>query len=159
MTLPSLTAVLSTMDEMVELELMLAALYTACSEAFPEDRDFWQDLTEQEQQHAEFIARLKRLVASQPGEFDMGRAFNSTAIQTIKRGLALHIEQLHQGHLARDKALFIVRDIENSVLETNYRDILKSNNVEFKTTIETIVKQTATHKIALADRIAKLPRG
>jgi rubrerythrin len=159
MTLHNLRIVLSTMTDMISLERMLATLYATCGAAFPEDRLFWLGLADQEEQHAESIERLLRLVSERPEEFEVGRPFTSAAIQTIKAGISGHIEAAQRGRLTRDKALFICRDIENSVLESSYRDIVKSGNVEFKRVIEAIVQQTLAHKSAVTKKIASLTAG
>lgn len=155
MTLHNLPAVLATMDEMIDLELTISALYAACGDAFPEDPELWRTLAQQERQHAEFIARLKTLTAEHAQDFALGRPFNATAIRTLKSGISTHIEHLRQGHVSRQTILFICRDLEKSILEANYRAFVTSTNVEFRTLSETIARQTLAHQHLLEEQITK----
>jgi hypothetical protein len=155
MTLRTLKDVALVMNDMVGLELALAALYQACAERFPADRDFWGTIESQEEMHAKAITRLADLIAAHPQEFKCGRQFNSAAIKTILAGVASYTAQVRSGQIQRQRALFIARDIENSVLEANYCDIVSTDNVEFRKTIERIAEDTRTHKSLFAAEVAK----
>lgn len=155
MTPRTMQDVLGVMKDMAALEVALAELYQACSEQFPEDRNFWLAIRNQEELHAQFIRRLADLISSHPQEFRFGRPFNSVAIKTIMSSVAGYTDQIRKGELQRQRALFIARDIENSVLEANYREIVSTDNIEFRKTIDLIAKDTLAHKNLLAAKVAK----
>ena len=155
MTARTMQDVLHVMDDMVELELALAALYQACSERFPQDRNFWLAIGHQEELHAKFIRQLADLIASHPQEFRFGRPFNSIAIKNILSSVAGYTEQVRNGQLDRQRALFIAKDIENSVLEASYREIVSTDNIEFNKTIDRIANDTLSHRNLLAAKVAK----
>lgn len=56
------------LDQSVQLELNVAALYLGFSEAFPEDREFWSQLAKEEDNHAALL-RGGKLESSNEGRF------------------------------------------------------------------------------------------
>lgn len=137
------------------LSLALAELYQACSEQFPEDKNFWLAIRHQEQLHAKLIGQLADLISSQPQEFRFGRPFNSVAIKTTMSSIADYTESVRKGLLQRKRAPYMARDIENSVLEAKYGEIVSTNNIEFRKIIELINKDTLAHKNVFAAKVAK----
>ncbi|OQA34946.1 MAG: hypothetical protein BWY57_00096 [Betaproteobacteria bacterium ADurb.Bin341] len=150
----NLKQLLEIMEEMVGLERALADLYQTCSEAFPEDTQFWLAIKHQEKHHAESIRKMAALVLAYPHEFALGRTFNATAIHTVKHGIIEHIDALKQHQIPRIKMLIIARDIENSVIEAHYRDLVKTSNIEFNNLVDQIDTQTMQHKNLLIKKIA-----
>jgi len=55
-------------EQSVQLELNVAALYLGFSEAFPEDREFWSQLAKEEENHAALL-RGGKLESSNEGRF------------------------------------------------------------------------------------------
>lgn len=145
---------LQVMNDMVVLEKALAELYLACSEKFPEDSKFWLAICHQEELHAKFIGELAALVSSHPQEFKFGRPFNTVAITTIMSNVKNSMDQVRNGQFDRKRALLMARDIENSVLEAKYQEIVSTDNIEFTKTINRIMRDTASHKNLLAAKIA-----
>lgn len=150
-TIPEL---LKVMNDMAQLEEAFAELYQECSEKFPEDGKFWSAICNQERLHATFIRKLIDLVSSHPDEFRAGRHFNSTAIKTIMSNVKRTADQVRNGQLDRKRALFVARDIEGSVLEARYHEIVTTDNIEFRETLERITKDTYSHKNLLAAKVA-----
>jgi hypothetical protein len=142
------------MNDMVELEEAFADLYQECSDKFPEDSKFWLAICQQEKLHAMFIRKLADLVSAHPDEFKFGRKFNSVAIKTIMSNVKNSTEQVRKGQLDRKRALFLAKDIENSVLEAKYHEIVTTDNVEYRNTIERIIRDTSSHKNLLAAKVA-----
>jgi len=155
MTLQKLQNVLDVMDDMAKLELALAEMYQACSEQFPDDKNFWLAIGRQEKLHAKFIRQLAEQIASHPEEFRFGRSFNSTAVKTILTSVIGYIDQVRKGQFERQRALFIARDIENSVLEAKYREIVSTDNIEFRKIIDRIGADTLAHKNLFAAKVAR----
>jgi hypothetical protein len=155
MTPKDLQSALKVLDDMAALELALASLYKTCGVAFPEDRQFWTAISRQEEIHAQSLGSMAELVSAKPQDFELGSAFNSIAIGHIRSIIDNHTDQVKSKEIARDKALIIARDIENSVLEANYREFLKTGNAEFMAIVDTLGKDTALHKNLFAEKVAK----
>jgi hypothetical protein len=155
MTGRSVQDVLPVLQEMQKLELGLAALYQACGERFSEDQEFWFAIQKQEERHAQIIERLAGLIAAHPELFRAGRAFNATAIKTILASIAGYTAQVRDGTLSNQRAKFVARDIENSVLEASYAEIVTTDNLEFRQAMELMAKDTLAHKKAFVAAVAK----
>jgi len=155
MTPRTIQDVFQVMNEMVTLELALAELYQACSEQFPEDKNFWLAIRHQEELHAKLIKELADLIAAHPEQFSFGRPFNSAAIKTTLSSIRNYTESVRKGLLDRKRALFMARDIENSVLEAKYSEIVSTDNLEFRKIIERITNDTMAHKNVFAAKVAK----
>lgn len=155
MTTRTIQDVFQVMNDMVSLELALADLYQACSEQFPQDQNFWLAIKHQEELHAKLIKELAELISTHPHEFKFGRPFNSAAIKTTLASITNYADSVRKGLLERKRALFMARDVENSVLEAKYGEIVSTDNVEFKKIIERINKDTLSHKNLFAAKVAK----
>ncbi len=147
--------VLPALHDMVALELALAELYGACAAKFPEDRELWTAIQRQEEGHAQFLRRLAELMTARPEEFRPGRPFNSAAIRTVLKSVTGYADQVKRGLLPRQRALFVARDIEKSVLEANYAQIVSTENAEYLRAMDTIARETQGHRDLLAAAVAK----
>lgn len=150
----NLQQLLKLMEEMADLEMALAQFYHACAETFPEDVHFWTAIEHQEEGHAASIRKIAALVAANAQEFSVGRAFNVAAINTIKKGIMAHRDALKRGEIPRAKVMVIARDIEGSLLEANYRELVKTSNLEFMDMIGRIDGDTLAHKNLMIRKIA-----
>ena len=150
----TLQQLLKVMEDMADLEVTLANLYQTCSETFPEDKHFWTAIQHQEENHATSLRKIAALVAANPKDFEIDRTFNAAAIRTIKSGIATHIDALKRGEISRAKMMTIARDIEGSLIETNYGKLVKTSNVEFMDVIGRINNETASHKNLMIKKIA-----
>ena len=148
--------VLPVMEDMIRLELSLAALYQACAERFPEDGELWPAIQRQEEEHARSIRALADLIAAHPEEFSRGRPFNSVATRTMLASVAGYTDQVRKGQLARQRVLILTRDLENSVLEASYGEIVTTRNLEYGRIINRIHQETLSHKKAFAAELARL---
>ena len=55
--------------------------------------------------------------------------------------------------MTRRQALFILRDVEQSLLESKYTEILKTNDLEYNDLVKEIMAQTEGHKKMLSRKI------
>lgn len=155
MTTRTVQDVLPVLHDMAGLETALAALYAACGERFAEDRDFWEGIRRQEERHAQVVERLAALVTTHPDQFQVGRTFNSVAIRTIRANIESYTAKVREGQLARERAFFVARDIENSVLETNYAEAVRTDNLQFRQAMARLDQETQAHKQAFSSAGAK----
>lgn len=155
MTPKDLQSTLKVLNDMAALELALAALYKTCGETFSEDQHFWAVISRQEEIHAQALGTMAELVSQEPQEFEFGSAFSSNKIAHIRLIIDNYSDQVRNKEIARNKALIIARDIENSVLEANYCRFLKTSNARFMAVMDTLEKDTATHKNMFAQKVGK----
>jgi hemerythrin len=143
---------LEIMKMMAATEQLMADFYRACAEIWPEDREFWQATVAEEEKHAKNIERMAQIVATRPERFEIGRIFNQVAIRTIMNGVQGQLERLRKGLITRERAMFVARDIEASVMEKSYGEIVRTTDVEFLDLVREIVEDTATHRDSIEQR-------
>ena len=142
------------MEEMMDLEIALADLYHACSQAFPGDTQFWYAIKRQKEHHADAVRKISALVAADPQDFAPGGNLNAAPFKTIKKGILAHIAALKRGEIAQAAMVTIARDIEGSVIELNYRGLVNTANAKFLEGIKRIDDETMAHKYLMVKRIA-----
>lgn len=145
-----------TMGKMVEYELLLADLYKACAERWPVDRDFWHDIARQEAEHAGNIRKLALMVAENPIGFEKNRPLNPIAVSTAIKGVQDVIKRLAAGEYTYEKILIVARDIEQSILEFHYPEIVRTGNVEYHRLIKRVQSDTRDHNKRIQEKIAVL---
>lgn len=149
-------ALLSVFEAMTRNELALAEFYQACMEKSPEEGAFWGGLAEMERRHAETIRKISEIVRERPGRFEVGRVFNLPALDTTLKYLKQLTTDLKEGHLRPPKTFFVAHDLEQSILESKYFEVVKSRDLEFQNLSSTIMKETWDHKGVLRKRCDSL---
>ena len=134
------------LKSMVQFELTVAELYRTCGQTRGTDREFWSEMERAEMRHAQNIKKMSQIISSKPEAFEVGRSFKSGAIQTVILGIKSNIERIKRKELTEKKMLFIGRDIEHSILESNYGEIVKTNEAEFESLLREIVSDTIEHR-------------
>ena len=138
---------------MTEFELAVAELYRACSQTWLVDKEFWADMEKAEMKHAENINKMNRIVSEKPERFEMGHVLKPAAIQTSISGIKSNIQRLKKKELFQKNMLFIARDLEQSILESHYADIVRTNDVEFQALINQVLSDTVAHREWLNKKI------
>jgi len=147
------------MTMMADTERLLAELYRNCAETWKEDREFWLETVAEEEKHARNIEQMQRIVTEKPERFEIGRPFNVMAIKTIRTGLERQLERIRSGQFTREQVLNVARDIEGSLIEKSYGDIVRTSDVEYRTLVKEIVGDTLNHKQHIEERIRAIKAG
>jgi hypothetical protein len=152
---------LDTLKALERLELAVASFYGLCGEPAGNGPEFWAVLAQEERGHAETIRRLAAILAERPDRFQPNRAFHVTAIQTfIAYGESL-AERLRTGEISRSDQhhlLSLARDVEQSILEAKWNEIVKTADGDFRALIQAVVSETIAHKAKIAARLAVTPK-
>jgi hypothetical protein len=156
---PPIRTCLDTLNVMVESEKTVAEFYLLCSERFYEHHAFWTALAREELAHARVITRLIELVSIQPIEFTPGKSTPVDAIKSFIKRTESNIETIRQSELPLDKALLLAYQIENTFIELQYADVVKTENEEYKALLNQIISDTLKHKERVVARIGKLKEG
>jgi rubrerythrin len=109
------------LEQSVQLELNVAALYLGFSEAFPEDREFWSQLAKEEENHAALL-RGGKLESSNEGRFpaDILTTNLDTLIKANKEIEELVKEHKQKPPSSRASALEIAIKAEESTGELDF---------------------------------------
>ena len=107
----------------IEVEKSVASLYRTFTELFPEEKDFWQDLLNDEEEHTSFLK----------GSVNMGltdELKNSALhpsidfIETTLRHTERIRNQIHRNPLSLEDALNVALMIEKNMVETFANDLV-----------------------------------
>ncbi len=143
------------LDFLRDIELVVAELYRRFARFFSEDRVIWEDLTQDEENHAHMARELKNALLKNGSPLEVGK-INLTALQTYRRGIEDQIGRLKRGELGRQKALFIARDFERTLVEHRFYESVKSDNPEYRAIQAKIQKETELHLQKLENYIKTL---
>lgn len=162
MGLLHITGALEALRLIAELELALADFYQACAAEEGETQSLWQSLEQEERHHAENIHRMEDIIAARPAEFAPRRPFNTAAVQTFISYVRATAERVRSGELSRADSthlLTLARDMEQSVLESKYSEILQTTDVEYQGLMRQIVAETVAHKGKIVARLSAAGTG
>ena len=138
------------LEQLIEQEDLLSKLYTIFSEQFPEHKEFWGKLSQEENRHAKLITRLYQ--ASQKGTivFDEGkiRTYTLTAFITRLKGI---IEKAERGEFTDASAFSYAVDYESSLIEKNVFSHFDSLSTKIKGTLDILRSETINHVKRIKD--------
>ncbi len=149
-------SIVTVLKNMARLELAIGRFYSVCAECMDEDRDFWLDIVRQEESHAKTLYKMYTIIIARPERFEKGRPFNPTAITTFTSSIEAKIESLRKGCIPKKNIYIYARDIENSLLEDRFFEIVKTDDVEYQTLAKSIVSETSGHKALIQEKIRTL---
>jgi len=156
MNFDDIEKIATVLDAMIQNELLMSDFYKHCAELWTEDQVLWNNLTLAEISHADNICKIKDIIVKRPESFSIFRPFNLVAINTVMAGLKDNVRRLTAGDISREKALIIARDIERSILESNYGEIVKTDDIEYNTLLKDILSQTQEHKNMIQKKIMEI---
>ncbi len=143
---------------MGSLEGAMAEFYRACGQARHEAIEPWLELEQQERRHVERLARMANLISERPDRFERLRNFNPIAIRTFIAYVESTTARLRRNELpAADltRVLSTAYDMEQSILESKYGEIVRSTDGEYQALVREIIADTADHKAKLGDLLAE----
>jgi hypothetical protein len=156
MSIADIERIARVLEAMEQYELLLSDLYRHCADLWADDQALWDNLALAEIQHAANIKKMQEIIAKKGGGFTAGRPFNLIALNTASGGIKENIRRLEQGEIPREKALIMARDIEQSILEANYAEIVKTTDLEYNALMKSVLSQTYGHKKMIQEKIAGL---
>jgi rubrerythrin len=159
MTPAVVASTLEVLKVLAKLELAVAHFYAACAKAYPEDCTLWEGLGDEEQLHAAHLERMGQILAERPAEFERNRSFSVAAVQTFiayADSATQRIRSLPIPKAEYPQILAVAQDIEKSILESKYGEVVKGTNPEFRSLVTELVTDTAAHRARLAAHATKL---
>lgn len=149
----NLEKVLNLFQILKDLELEISLLYQEAADRWSDEKDFWSSLVLEENKHAKNLMDMAELLRKSPEKFAVGRLINPIAVKTVIRGIDENINRIKNGKLNFEKMLHISLDIENSLLENKYGEIVESKDVEYGNLVKEIVEDTERHKHKIRSKI------
>ncbi len=150
------TQVLGTLKE---IELLIAELYRRFAAAFAEDLELWESLSREEEGHAALAEGLRVVLEGQDVAPDALDKIHLAALETYKKGIEYQLGRLDRGEIVRRNALFIARDLEKTLVERMYYDLIKGAGTGAAEAAIRIQAETESHFGKLEAYIASLAGG
>jgi hypothetical protein len=144
------------LEAMIQYELLLSDFYNHNADLWMDDHALWNNLALAEIRHADNIRKMKDIIVKKQECFAIGRPFNLNALDTVAAGLKETTRRLTLGEFSREKILIMARDIEQSIIESNYAEIVKTADTEYNTLMKDILSQTYEHKKIIQDKISEM---
>ena len=152
-----LAGTLEVLHLMLDLEQAIGKVYRVCGEMAAPDRAFWQELEHAEQRHAENIRRLQAILRERPSRFARNRSFTATALRTVLAYVKDQTDRLEKAGGDRRRMLSLAANLEQSLLESRYAEVVTTVDVEYQSLLQDIHRETLAHKRMIAARLAALP--
>ena len=138
-----------------EGEHHVSEFYGLCGEAFPEDGDFWRNLSSSEKAHSAVALKMAELVEKEPNKFKPGRSFNPASIRLFGMYLGELVENVRAGKMPKHELLSVALDIEGSIIELNYGDIVETEVPEYLALAHKLTNETDGHKLKIEEKMRK----
>ncbi len=135
----------TTLGALEGIELKMAELYGLCAALWPADVIFWATLETDERRHASQLARIATLVETQPSQFQAGRPFKASAISTMVTYVDSLLHKLKRREMDQATLLNIARDLEKSLIESRYAEVVRTQNAEVLGMLQQIHQDTTHH--------------
>lgn len=150
-----LSGIIEVLKKMTMFEIKIAELYSLCATIWKEDAEFWLDIWKDEIRHSQYISRAIDIISKSPERFEKGRPFNVFVVETTVADIRDKIEKLKRGELQKNNMLNIASDLEKGFLEDRYSEIVKTDDIEYKTLMQKVVDDTGRHKDKIIQKIAE----
>mgnify|MGYP005855047569 CR=1 FL=1 len=151
-------AIVDVLKMLQELESAIAEFYTTCAQHFEENKNFWLRMAAQETGHSQNLSKMAEIILKDYQHFERSRVFNPAALKTIISGIIDAIQKVRSGKIPKSNILFIARDIEKSLVEARYSEIVQSSNVEYQNFLKEILSQTHDHQRLIDGQIENMKR-
>ncbi|MDD3845360.1 MAG: hypothetical protein PHC90_03265 [Syntrophorhabdaceae bacterium] len=151
-----LKGILDILSVLEESEKAIAEFYRTCGEIWTERQEFWLGIEREEMKHINNLQKMKDIIARKPDRFEKGRPFNIMAAQTLIKGIETNTAKVKAPEFRMANALFMARDNEQSFIESRYNEIVRTQDIEYLTLVNEIVKDTVIHKTTIDREIGSI---
>jgi hypothetical protein len=141
----NLSPAISEVEAMARHEEAISELYAAFADKFPDYKDFWTELANEETGHAEWIRKFKAKCEGGDCKVNEGR-FRVKAIDTSIQYINGYIHKAQTEDMVITYALTISQDIENALIDKNFIEVYDTDDEELKKTLQFLIDDTKRHK-------------
>lgn len=139
-----------------EAESIMADFYKVCSQTFTTSSEFWEELIKDELRHEKNVKKIEEIITMKHDYFIAGRPIKKEAVKTFINYVNQQKHRVLNREIDELRILYIARDIEQSIIENKFFEIVSSTDVEFTTLANALIKDTKSHKEKLEQRIKLL---
>lgn len=126
-------------------EEIVSQLYKAYAEKFPDHKDFWSQLAEEEIDHADWIHKLHFQIEEGSVYFNEDR-FKMEAIQSFLDYLNDCLVKAQKEETSLINALSIAWDLENGLIEKKFFEVFEGDSAKLKHVLIDLADSTKDHR-------------
>lgn len=149
-----LAATLEILNHMQQAEVALAELYQTCADSAGEDRAFWEGISRDERRHAEGLSRMGQILSDRPERFEVDRPFALSEVRAFIDKIKNRHDRVKRRRPPEREVLDMVRDLEQSLLESRFHEFLSTRDKEFNDVARGLAVETRKHRDLLDKRLA-----
>jgi len=129
---------------LAEHEKAISQLYKEYARKFPEQKDFWSRIAEEEIEHASWIFKLRSQAEEGSLYFKEGR-FKTEAIETSLEYVKSQIAEAQNKKISAKNALSVARDLESGLIEKRFFEVFEPDCREIKQVLLDLAAATREH--------------
>jgi len=134
------------------LELDISNLYKLFAQKFPAHKQLWDDLSEDEVQHASYIKQLASFIQQGLVLFDE-KTTKTFTIKTVRDAIKSTYQQAQANKLTAINALAYSLSLEDSILEKKFYDYFSTRDESVAYIINKIKRETSQHYQKVKDTL------
>jgi len=140
------------LEMLIRHELAIKKLYEIFAVMFPNRKDFWQGLADDEKRHADWFGTLRSEETLEKWLLSDGR-LKPQAIKSSIGYVESQIVRAQNSRLSLLQALSIANDLENALLEKQFSKIDESVAAEVGSVLMNIAAETLKHRKTIVEAI------
>lgn len=126
-------------------EEALGKLYAEYAARFKDQEAFWNRISQEEEQHAEWVRSLESCVEKKEAVFV--DKFQVTALQTSLKFIHAQIDKARNADITFAEALSISLSIENSMLEKKFFEAFSGDSAQVQKVKKRLIDETRQHRV------------
>jgi hypothetical protein len=131
-------------NTLITCELLVADLYTEYGRTNEEMSEFWQELAEEEKEHANQLTSVLQFLKKGLIFQDIGR-FDLTSMGPLMDKLNKEIESVRRKPPTTIHALSVALDLETSLIDSHFYEIVKADSDEYQAIARELGADTKQH--------------
>lgn len=136
-------------------EEVLVDLYKLYSQQYPEYKDFWESISNDEVQHAQWLRDLIGQINSGVLSFNPNRFNQQTVFESLHHGRQ-SLERARQAAMSAKEALALSLKIEKSLIESKFFEVAQTDSLALKETLARLALSTELHVVKIEEALLKL---
>ena len=132
------------LNSLVEGELAIAELYQIYSGQDQQLRTFWAELSQEEKMHAGVLKGLLKVLDQGHIFLGIGR-FLKEDVAGFLESVGREVTEVQNGNYSRHRAIRHALQIESSLLDAHFYDVVKSDSPEYQHIAEKLAGDTQKH--------------
>ena len=148
--------VLSLFDAMEDCEKAMSEYYLACSTLTADHYEFCVGLSEEEKDHVTVIKKIKQIFLKNPAGFNILDHFDIATLEGFCSRVKRETGKIESGSVTLKQALQASAELEGTLIETSYFEIITSENRKYLELAEKITSANNRHRENLLFKIAAI---